>query len=154
MADTGFPRGGGTNSPRGAPTDDFIKISQKLHETERIWTPGGGGGARPKFYYVDPPLQHSFNCEDLTCGHYIFMMDVGSIHILLPHLTFLSLNVRPQSYGRRKLSAEKKLNNRKTVSILRLIKHLNKIVEGQNSLYLFFDHDAFYFEKSNFNYWL
>ena len=30
------PRGG------GAPTYDFAKISQKLHEIERIWTPGGG----------------------------------------------------------------------------------------------------------------
>ena len=28
------PRGGG-----GAPTYDFAKISQKLHEIERIWTP-------------------------------------------------------------------------------------------------------------------
>ena len=37
-----------------APTYDFAKISQKLHEIERIWTPKGG--ARPKFYYVDPPL--------------------------------------------------------------------------------------------------
>ena len=28
----------------GVPTYDFGKISQKLHEIERIWT---GGGARP-----------------------------------------------------------------------------------------------------------
>ena len=55
MADPGFPRGGGANSPGGAPTYDFAKFSQKLHEMERIWTPRGGG-ARPKFYYVDPPL--------------------------------------------------------------------------------------------------
>ena len=55
VADPGFPRGGGANSPGGAPTYDFAKFSQKLHEIERIWTPGGGG-ARPKFYYVDPPL--------------------------------------------------------------------------------------------------
>ena len=54
VADPGFPRGGGANSPGGAPTYDFAKFSQKLHEIERIWTPGGG--ARPKFYYVDPPL--------------------------------------------------------------------------------------------------
>ena len=54
MADQGFPRGGGTNSPGGTPTYDFAKISQKLPEIERIWTPGGG--ASPKFYYVDPPL--------------------------------------------------------------------------------------------------
>ena len=54
VADPGFPRGGGANSPGGAPTYDFAKFSQKLHEIERIWTPRGG--ARPKFYYVDPPL--------------------------------------------------------------------------------------------------
>ena len=59
VADPGFPQGGGTNSAGGgllAPTYDFAKFSQKLHEIERIWTPGRRG-ARPKFYYVDPPLQ-------------------------------------------------------------------------------------------------
>ena len=46
VADLGFPRGGGTNSPGGgAPTYDFAKFSQKLHEIERIWAPGGGGRA-------------------------------------------------------------------------------------------------------------
>ena len=54
MADPGFPRGGGANSPGGAPSYNFAKFSQKLHEIERIWPPRGG--ARPKFYYVDPPL--------------------------------------------------------------------------------------------------
>ena len=44
-----LPRGG------GAPTYDFAKFPQKLHEIERIWAPGGG--TRPKFYCVDPPLQ-------------------------------------------------------------------------------------------------
>ena len=42
VADPGFPRGGGANSPGGAPTYDFAKNSQKLHEIERIWAPGGG----------------------------------------------------------------------------------------------------------------
>ena len=55
VADPGFPRGGGANSPGGTPTYDFAKFSPKLHEIERIWTPGG---VRPKFYYVDPPLQY------------------------------------------------------------------------------------------------
>ena len=32
----------GRQLPRGAPTYDFAKISQKLHEFERIWTRGGG----------------------------------------------------------------------------------------------------------------
>ena len=54
VADPGFPRGGGANSPGGAPTYDFAKFPQKPHEIERIWTPRGD--ARPKFYYVDPPL--------------------------------------------------------------------------------------------------
>ena len=42
--------GGSRISPRwGRP--------QKLHEIKRIWMPGGGGGGvRPKCYYVDPPL--------------------------------------------------------------------------------------------------
>ena len=45
MADPGFPRGGGANSPGGGgvETYDFAKFSQKLHEIERIWIPGGGG---------------------------------------------------------------------------------------------------------------
>ena len=40
VADPGFPRGGGANSP-GAPKYDVSKFSQKLHEIERIWTPRG-----------------------------------------------------------------------------------------------------------------
>ena len=60
MADPGFPQGRGAN-PRGGGgrqhtiLPKFAKISQKLHEIERIWTRGGGGEACPKFYYVDPP---------------------------------------------------------------------------------------------------
>ena len=46
VADPGFPRGGGANSPGGAPTYDFAKISQKLHEIERIWAPGGGRASK------------------------------------------------------------------------------------------------------------
>ena len=42
VADLGFPRGGGANSQGGAPTYDFAKFSQKLHEIERIWAPRGG----------------------------------------------------------------------------------------------------------------
>ena len=54
VADPGFPRGGGANSPGGAPTYDFAKISQKLHEIERIWTPAGG--VRPLRPPLDLPL--------------------------------------------------------------------------------------------------
>ena len=52
MADPGFPRGRGANSPGGVPTYDFAKFSQKLHEIERIWTPGGRILRAP----LDPPL--------------------------------------------------------------------------------------------------
>ena len=69
MADLGFPRGGGANSPGGAPTYDFAKFSQKLHEIERIWAPRGG--ARPKFYYVDPPLTYVYKICKLTKKCYI-----------------------------------------------------------------------------------
>ena len=53
MADPGFPRGGGANSP-GTPTYEFAKFSQKLHEIESIWTPGGRASLAPP---LDPPLQ-------------------------------------------------------------------------------------------------
>ena len=46
VADPGFPRGGGANSPGGASTYDFAKFSQKLHEIERIWTPRGGRASK------------------------------------------------------------------------------------------------------------
>ena len=41
VADPGFSRGGGANSPGEAPTYDFAIFSQKLHEMERIWAPRG-----------------------------------------------------------------------------------------------------------------
>ena len=69
-SDLDHPSGGSRISPRrgrqlpgGAPTYDFAKNSQKLHEIERIWTPRGG--ARPKFYYVDPPLHPVCKCDSL-----------------------------------------------------------------------------------------
>ena len=43
VADPEFHRGGGNNPSGGAPTYDFAKFCQifpKLHEIERIWTPG------------------------------------------------------------------------------------------------------------------
>ena len=55
VADLGFPRGGGANSPEGGHQHrilpKFPKNCMKLKEF------GPRGGARPKFYYVDPPLQ-------------------------------------------------------------------------------------------------
>ena len=41
VADPGFPQGGAPTPRGGAPTYDFAKISQKLYEIERIWTPRG-----------------------------------------------------------------------------------------------------------------
>ena len=55
MADPGLPRGGGANSPGGRQhtiLPNFPKNCMKLTE----FRPPGRGGARPKFYYVDPPL--------------------------------------------------------------------------------------------------
>ena len=54
VADPGFPRGGGANSPRGGGRQrtilpNFPKNCMKLKEF-------GPPGGRPKFYYVDPPL--------------------------------------------------------------------------------------------------
>ena len=56
VADPGFPRGGGAKSPGGRQHTilaNFPKNCMKLKE----FGPPGGGGARPKFYYVDPPLE-------------------------------------------------------------------------------------------------
>ena len=64
-----FPEEGAPTLQRGAPTYDFAKFPQKLHEIERIWPPGGGG-ARPKFYYVDPPLAVVPNSKG-NCWHFI-----------------------------------------------------------------------------------
>ena len=44
LADPGFPRGGDTNPPGvvgGAPTYNFTKFSQNMHEIEKNWTPSG-----------------------------------------------------------------------------------------------------------------
>ena len=68
VADPGFPQGGGANSPGGgeAPTYDFAKFSQKLHEIERIWTRGGPPLDAPLefilFSYFHPHIRH---CRDI-----------------------------------------------------------------------------------------
>ena len=67
VAAPGLSRGGDANSPGGggAPTYDFAKISRKLHEVERIWTPRGGGGAHPS-----QPLDPLMTCvaQDVGAG--------------------------------------------------------------------------------------
>ena len=49
------PRRGANSSGggRGAPTYDFAKCSQKLHEIEIIWTPRGRASLAPP---LDPPM--------------------------------------------------------------------------------------------------
>ena len=53
--DPGFPRGGGANSPLGGANIRFCQIFPKTAWNWKNLDPRGGG-ARPKFYYVDPPL--------------------------------------------------------------------------------------------------
>ena len=42
VADPGFPRGGGANSPGGAPTYDFAKFSKNWMKLKEFGPPGGG----------------------------------------------------------------------------------------------------------------
>ena len=58
-ADLGFPRRGGNLKRGGVVNLLFGQILLKLHTN---WTESVGveGGGRPKFYYVDIPLQISF----------------------------------------------------------------------------------------------
>ena len=72
VADPGFPRGGGANSLGGANIrfcqPNFPKNCMKLKE----FGPSEGGGTRPKFYYVDPPLQSDVHNRGISepgmCG--------------------------------------------------------------------------------------
>ena len=52
VADPGFPRGGGANSPGGHQHTILPKFPKNCMKLKEF----GPGGARPKFYYVDPPL--------------------------------------------------------------------------------------------------
>ena len=54
----------GRQLPRGAPTYHFAKFSQKLHEIERIWTPGASL-ATP----LDPPLNSSIHFINIAVVH-------------------------------------------------------------------------------------
>ena len=54
VADLGFPRGGGANSPGGRQHTILPKFPKNCMKLKEFGPPGGG--ARPKFYYVDPPL--------------------------------------------------------------------------------------------------
>ena len=50
VTDPGFPRGGSANSPGGGRQHTILpKFPKKLHEIERIWTRGWGGGRVQNF---------------------------------------------------------------------------------------------------------
>ena len=55
-ADPGFPVGGGADPLGGAPTYDFVKFSEKLHEIEKIL---GHKGVRAGSAPLNPPLEMS-----------------------------------------------------------------------------------------------
>ena len=85
MADPGFPRGGGANSPGGGGRQhtilpNFPKNCMKLKE---FGPPGGG--ARPKFYYVDPPLKMYVL---VTPGCIALNAHEDHVDLIIFHLTF------------------------------------------------------------------
>ena len=51
-----FPEEGAPTPQGRAPTYNFAKFSQKLHEIERIWAPGGGGARASLAPPLDLPL--------------------------------------------------------------------------------------------------
>ena len=79
VADLGFPRGGGVNSPGGGGRQhtilpNFPKNCMKLKE----FGPPGGRGSRPKFYYIDPPLDHHKMTDQssLSNAKFLFLSSV------------------------------------------------------------------------------
>ena len=85
VADPGFPQGGGANSPGGAPTYDFAKFPQKLHEIERIWAPPGGVPRVP----LDPPLTNLIVYKNINLL-FAFRNYEASLHFY--RLTLLCVN--------------------------------------------------------------
>ena len=51
-----IPPGEGTNPPEGAPTYDFAKISEKLHEIDKMLGGEAVGGEAPGAPPLNPPL--------------------------------------------------------------------------------------------------
>ena len=56
VADLGFPRGGGANSLGGHQHTILPNFPKNCMKLKEFGPPGGR--ARPKFYYVDPPLRN------------------------------------------------------------------------------------------------
>ena len=55
VADPGFPRGGGANSPGGRQHAILPKFPKKCMKSKEFGSPGGGG-VRPLRPPLDPPL--------------------------------------------------------------------------------------------------
>ena len=71
VADPGFPRGGGANSAGGGGQHTILpNFPQNCMILKEF---GPGGGARPKFYYVDPPL---VSYQMINIDFYIFLNDL------------------------------------------------------------------------------
>ena len=67
VADPGFSPGGGANSQN---CYYFSHFCRKLHENERIWTPGGG--ARPWRPPLDPPMRSVYESQHVWLDvHYL-----------------------------------------------------------------------------------
>ena len=62
MADPGFHRGGGANSPGGRQHTILPKFPKNCMKLKEF----GPGGARPKFYYVDPPLTLTITFNNIS----------------------------------------------------------------------------------------
>ena len=101
VADPGFPRGGGANSPGGT----NIRFWQNFPKTAWNWKNlDPRGDARPKFYYVDPPLGWSFS--NLWRSFY-FHTQGGNCVGLWRHLVFFE--AEPSSETDAELASERKI---------------------------------------------
>ena len=86
----------GCQPSRRAPTYDIAKFSQKMHKTERIWTPWGEGrGSCPKFYYVDLPLMKNAICfSELNNSSFISRQNVPITSICTGFVLSITRNYR------------------------------------------------------------
>ena len=76
-ADPGFPVGGGADPPGGeAPTYDFFKISQKLHEIKKILAPLGSATAISLCNIM------SFQKEVLTLWNFLVLFNLYNCEIV------------------------------------------------------------------------
>ena len=68
-ADPGFPVGGGANPSGGAPTYEFAKFREKLHEIEKILGRRGGGARAGRA----PPKSATGMCTSLSVQFFSFL---------------------------------------------------------------------------------